>query len=114
MKMLPFGGQGANMAMLGALDLVNLLFDMESDTQEEITSVFERYHKSRRTASKAAFNSSHQTANLMHGKVGQAFFSSVVSLLGYTLNASTYAFLPQSNTGHRRGCDSVYFAQLDS
>lgn len=79
--MLPFGGQGANMAMLGALDLVNLLFDMESDTQEEITSVFERYHKSRRTASKAAFNSSHQTANLMHGKVGQAFFSSVVSRL---------------------------------
>ncbi|KAF9385646.1 hypothetical protein CPB97_004616 [Podila verticillata] len=67
-KMLPFGGQGANMAMLGALDLVNLLFDMESDTQEEITSVFERYHKSRRAASKAAFNSSHQTANLMHGK----------------------------------------------
>ncbi|KAG0360677.1 hypothetical protein BG005_010142 [Podila minutissima] len=67
-KMLPFGGQGANMAMLGALDLVNLLFDMESDTQEEITSVFERYHKSRRTASKAAFNTSHQTANLMHGK----------------------------------------------
>lgn len=115
MKMLPFGGQGANMAMLGALDLVNLLFDMESDTQEEITGVFERYHKSRRAASKAAFNSSHQTANLMHGKVEQGFFCPALSpCWRCTLKASTNALLPQPNTGHRRGCDSVHFAQLDS
>ncbi|KAG0349204.1 hypothetical protein BG004_000859 [Podila humilis] len=67
-QMLPFGGQGANMAMLGALDLVNLLYDMESNTQEEITSVFERYQKSRGTISKTAVSSSNQTADLMHGK----------------------------------------------
>lgn len=81
------------MAMLGALDLVNLLFDMESDTQEEITSVFERYHKSRRTASKAAFNTSHQTANLMHGKVGRRSSFCASLSLGWRMYPLTHPFV---------------------
>jgi hypothetical protein len=109
--MLPFGGQGANMAMLGALDLVNLLFDLESDTQEEITSVFERYHRSRRTASKAAFNTSHQTANLMHGKVGRR--SSFSDSLSLCRRMYTNTPICQLNVGHYGGRAPVHFAQLD-
>ncbi|KAF9326053.1 hypothetical protein BG006_010496 [Podila minutissima] len=53
-KMLPFGGQGANMAILSALELVNLLYDIDEDSQEEISQVFEKYYEARHSAGVAA------------------------------------------------------------
>ncbi|KAF9385103.1 hypothetical protein CPC16_008098 [Podila verticillata] len=67
-KMLPFGGQGANTAIQGAVELVNLLFDIYTDSQEEITQVFEQYYKARHASSAAAVDVSNQTAYLMHKK----------------------------------------------
>ncbi|KAF9384932.1 hypothetical protein CPB97_005268 [Podila verticillata] len=67
-KMLPFGGQGANMAILGAVQLVNLLFDIYTNTQEEITQVFQQYFAARSGPGKAAVSASNSTGYLMHKK----------------------------------------------
>jgi 2-polyprenyl-6-methoxyphenol hydroxylase-like FAD-dependent oxidoreductase len=67
--MVPFGGQGANMAILGALHLTNLLFDMFSNSQEEITHVFAEYHDMRRKPAKTSVDGSNKTGTLLHKKV---------------------------------------------
>ncbi|KAG0335641.1 hypothetical protein BG000_007353 [Podila horticola] len=67
-KMLPFGGQGANMAILSALELVNLLHDIYEDSQEEISQVFEKYYEARHSAGVAAVDASHQMGFLLHRK----------------------------------------------
>ncbi|KAG0093524.1 hypothetical protein BGZ93_009963 [Podila epicladia] len=67
-KMLPFGGQGANMAILSALELVNLLYDIDEDSQEEISQVFEKYYEARHSAGVAGVDASHQMGFLMHRK----------------------------------------------
>ncbi|KAF9428720.1 hypothetical protein BGZ94_001320 [Podila epigama] len=66
--MLPFGGQGANMAIHDAVELVNLLFEIETDSQEEIADAFALYHDARREACKTAVNSSNQSGSMMHSK----------------------------------------------
>ncbi|KAK3836077.1 MAG: hypothetical protein JOS17DRAFT_736054 [Linnemannia elongata] len=74
-KMLPFGGQGATMAMQSAVALANLLFDMHNVTEPEITRVFEKYYDARSRPGKLAVNSSHQTGSVMHmrGTLGNIF-----------------------------------------
>ncbi|KFH65613.1 hypothetical protein MVEG_09089 [Podila verticillata NRRL 6337] len=67
-KMLVFGGQGANMAIDGAVELVNLLFDIDTDSQRDITDVFKKYHHSRRGAALTAVKSSNQSGSMMHSK----------------------------------------------
>ncbi|GJJ77148.1 hypothetical protein EMPS_09507 [Entomortierella parvispora] len=67
-KMQPFGGQGANMAILGALQLTNLLFDIYSTSQEEITRVFKEYHHMRRRPGKTSVEGSNSTGSLLHKK----------------------------------------------
>ncbi|KAI8594597.1 hypothetical protein EDD21DRAFT_449269 [Dissophora ornata] len=67
-KMVPFGGQGANMAILGALHLSNLLFDLYSVSQEDITRVFEEYSLLRRKPAKASVDGSNKTGSLLHKK----------------------------------------------
>ncbi|KAI1315186.1 hypothetical protein EDD11_001123 [Mortierella claussenii] len=68
-KMVPFGGQGANMAILGALHLTNLLYDIYSPSQKEITRVFKEYHAMRRKPGKASVEGSNKTASLLHKKM---------------------------------------------
>ncbi|ORZ06152.1 hypothetical protein BCR41DRAFT_171909 [Lobosporangium transversale] len=68
-KMVPFGGQGANMAILGALHLANLLYDIHSDSQEEITRIFKEYCDLRRESAKNAVDGSSKTGLFLHGKV---------------------------------------------
>ncbi|KAG0030937.1 hypothetical protein BGZ81_002018 [Podila clonocystis] len=61
-------GDGANMAIDGAVELVNLLFDIHSDSQEDITKAFKQYQNSRREAAQTAVKSSHQGGSMMHSK----------------------------------------------
>ncbi|KAH7050677.1 hypothetical protein BKA57DRAFT_459271 [Linnemannia elongata] len=74
-KMLPFGGQGATMAMQSAVTLANLLFDMRNVTEPEITRVFKQYYGARSGPGKLAVNSSHKTGSVMHmrGTFGNVF-----------------------------------------
>jgi len=62
--MLPFGGEGAKMGMSDEVELANLLFDLYSESQYEITTVFEKYHQSRKGPCKAATNVSRQNGLL--------------------------------------------------
>jgi 2-polyprenyl-6-methoxyphenol hydroxylase-like FAD-dependent oxidoreductase len=73
--MLPFGGQGATMAMQSAVALANLLFEMQNITEPEIARVFQQYYNARSRPGKLAVNSSHQTGSVMHmrGAFGNAF-----------------------------------------
>ncbi|KAG9325897.1 hypothetical protein KVV02_001294 [Mortierella alpina] len=65
-KMVPFGGQGANMAILSAVELANLLYDTESVTQEETTHVFKEYYETRHKISRIAVEQSNQNGALIH------------------------------------------------
>ncbi|KAF9943222.1 hypothetical protein BGZ67_005001 [Mortierella alpina] len=64
--MVPFGGQGANMAILSAVELANLLYDTESVTQEETTRVFKEYYETRHKISRIAVEQSNQNGALIH------------------------------------------------
>ncbi|ORZ28327.1 hypothetical protein BCR41DRAFT_72293 [Lobosporangium transversale] len=66
--MLPFAGQGANMAILSALELTNLLYDMKSDTQTEITRIFKVYYKNRHSLAKWCVSSANQHGAMLHKK----------------------------------------------
>ncbi|KAG9069932.1 hypothetical protein KI688_009257 [Linnemannia hyalina] len=74
-KMLPFGGQGATMAMQSAVALANLLFDIHNVTEPEIARVFKQYYDARSGPGKLAVKSSHQTGSVMHmrGTFGNVF-----------------------------------------
>ncbi|KAG0338590.1 hypothetical protein BG000_003740 [Podila horticola] len=59
---------GANMAIDGAVELVNLLFDIQTDSQQDITEVFKQYHDARREAALTAVKSSNKSGSMMHSK----------------------------------------------
>ncbi|KAF8953758.1 hypothetical protein BGZ52_003597 [Haplosporangium bisporale] len=67
-KMLPFGGESANMGMPDGVESANLLFDLYSDSQDEITTIFEKYHQSRKGPCKTVINVSHQNGSLVNSK----------------------------------------------
>ncbi|KAI1315185.1 hypothetical protein EDD11_001122 [Mortierella claussenii] len=67
-KMMPFGGMGANMAIVSAIKLANLIVDVEHDTQPEITRIFKEYYESRKKPCRAAVNGSSQSTLMMHTK----------------------------------------------
>lgn len=56
------------MGMSDGVESANLLFDLYSDSQDEITTVFEKYHQSRKGPCKTAINVSHQNGSLVHNK----------------------------------------------
>ncbi|KAF9286723.1 hypothetical protein BGZ68_002623 [Mortierella alpina] len=64
--MVPFGGQGANMAILSAVELANLLYDAESVTQDELTRIFKEYYEIRHPISRFAVEQSNQNGALIH------------------------------------------------
>ncbi|KAF9082319.1 hypothetical protein BGX23_012587, partial [Mortierella sp. AD031] len=57
-KMSPMGGQGANIAMHGALALANLLYALPSNTTTDIEEAFEAYKAERMAPSAEAFKAS--------------------------------------------------------
>ncbi|KAF9926265.1 hypothetical protein FBU30_004125 [Linnemannia zychae] len=73
-KMLPFGGQGATMAIQSAVTLANLLFDMKDVSSSEITRIFKEYYDARSGPGRLCVKSSHQSGTLMHmrGPIGSA------------------------------------------
>ncbi|KAF9124769.1 hypothetical protein BGW39_007924 [Mortierella sp. 14UC] len=74
-KMLPFGGQGATVAIQSAVLLANLLFDIRNTSEKEITRVFKEYFDARSGPGKMSVKSSHETGTLMHmrGPGGKLF-----------------------------------------
>ncbi|KAF9977662.1 hypothetical protein BGZ73_005378 [Actinomortierella ambigua] len=67
-KVVPFGGQGAVQAILDAVSLVNLLYEIPSTSSEDITKVFAAYYKERGTRSKAAVQFSEQLGTIVSGQ----------------------------------------------
>ena len=67
--MLPFGAQGANMGIFSALELANRFFDMETNSQDEITSIFEEYYEVRHKPAQWFVDYSNGVGDLLHRKV---------------------------------------------
>ncbi|KAF9984524.1 hypothetical protein BGZ75_003911 [Mortierella antarctica] len=67
-KMLPFGAQGANMGIFSALELANRLFDLETNSQEEITRIFEEYYEVRHKPAQWFVDYSNGVGDLLHRK----------------------------------------------
>ncbi|KAF9954549.1 hypothetical protein BGZ72_004490 [Mortierella alpina] len=67
-KMLPFGAQGANMGIFSALELANRFFDMETNSQDEITSIFEEYYEVRHKPAQWFVDYSNGVGDLLHRK----------------------------------------------
>ncbi|KAF9083613.1 hypothetical protein BGX23_011292 [Mortierella sp. AD031] len=65
-KMLPFGGQGASMAMQSSVALANILYEDLPVTQEEVTKAFKEYYKERSGWGMSSVNGSRKTGYLMH------------------------------------------------
>ncbi|KAG0368292.1 hypothetical protein BGX24_002881 [Mortierella sp. AD032] len=57
-KLNPTGGHGAVTAMHDAIALANLIYAMPTKTQEDITTIFEEYHKERLPAVTESFKNS--------------------------------------------------------
>ncbi|KAG0091238.1 hypothetical protein BGZ93_008549 [Podila epicladia] len=60
--------QGANMTIDGAVELVNLRFDIHTDSQEETTEVFKQYHDFCRRTAQIVVKSSNQSGSMMHSE----------------------------------------------
>ncbi|KAG0271504.1 hypothetical protein BGZ95_000677, partial [Linnemannia exigua] len=63
-KLNPSGGHGAVTAMHDAIALANLIYAMPSRTQEDITKIFEEYHKERIPAVMESYNNSQLVSKL--------------------------------------------------
>lgn len=100
---MPFGGQGANMAILSAVELANLLYDTESVAQEETTRVFKEYYETRHKISQIAVEQSNQNGALIHKRVMYHHTSKLYMLCG------------KSSTGPRlTNCQLLLFFFLPS
>ncbi|KAG0213675.1 hypothetical protein BGX28_003829 [Mortierella sp. GBA30] len=64
-KVVPSAGLGANLAILEGVHLCNLLVDMPSVSQRDITKVFEAYYSQRSKIAKAALANSRQFGKVM-------------------------------------------------
>ncbi|KAG0368291.1 hypothetical protein BGX24_002880 [Mortierella sp. AD032] len=63
-KLNPSGGHGAVTAMHDAIALANLIYAMPTKTQEDITTIFEEYHKERLPAVMESFENSQVMSKL--------------------------------------------------
>ncbi|KAF9950932.1 hypothetical protein BGZ72_007486 [Mortierella alpina] len=68
-KILPFGSNGVDMSFLSALELANLLYEMPTSNQDEITLIFEKYFQARHKVSKASVEMSRRTGIMFNRKV---------------------------------------------
>ncbi|KAK3830313.1 MAG: hypothetical protein J3R72DRAFT_456226 [Linnemannia gamsii] len=98
-KLNPSGGHGAVTAMHDAIALANLIYAMPSKTQEDITKIFEEYHKERIPAVMESYNNSQLFSKLMdRGIVGFLllyFITHMPFWLWRILLAKTVRYRPQ-------------------
>ena len=66
--MLPSAGLGAVNAMQDAVILANCLYDLKSNSQEDVTAVFQNYYDQRYPQTKLAYGASLAGAKLMNGQ----------------------------------------------
>ncbi|KAG0251166.1 hypothetical protein DFQ27_008961 [Actinomortierella ambigua] len=67
-KLVPWGGQGATQAMLDAVDLANVLYELPSNTPAAITRAFKAFYDHRFPDARAAHNSSVTASKLTGGR----------------------------------------------
>ncbi|KAG0316214.1 hypothetical protein BGZ99_007013 [Dissophora globulifera] len=67
-KVVPFGGQGANQAILDAISIANLLVELESNTVPDIERAFETYYKQRAPVCRSVVQMSSRVGNLINRK----------------------------------------------
>ncbi|KAF8937051.1 hypothetical protein EDD21DRAFT_384046 [Dissophora ornata] len=67
-KVVPSAGLGANLAILDGVHLCNLLVDLPSTSQENITLIFENYFERRSKVAQAALNNARQFGKVMSDK----------------------------------------------
>ncbi|GJJ72153.1 hypothetical protein EMPS_04510 [Entomortierella parvispora] len=67
-KMLPSAGLGAVCAMQDAVILANCLYDLKSNSQEDVTVAFQSYYDQRYPQTKLAYDASMARAKLMKGQ----------------------------------------------
>ncbi|KAF9347706.1 hypothetical protein BGX26_000834 [Mortierella sp. AD094] len=65
-KVLPFAGQGAIQAILDGVSLANALYDMKSNSLDEITKAFKRYSSERIPVAKVAVSGSRSFGKLVN------------------------------------------------
>ncbi|KAF9576984.1 hypothetical protein EC968_000109 [Mortierella alpina] len=99
--MVPFGGQGANMAILSAVELANLLYDTESVAQDETSHIFQEYYETRHRISRIAVEQSNQNGALIHkrgilGDIARYLFLNWVPAWLITMHADQFnVYRPQ-------------------
>ncbi|KAF9185542.1 hypothetical protein BGZ51_002615 [Haplosporangium sp. Z 767] len=74
-KVVPSAGLGANLAILDGVHLCNLLVDLPTPSQENITLVFQNYFEKRSKIAQAALNNARQFGKVMSER---GFVSEVV------------------------------------
>ncbi|KAF9170313.1 hypothetical protein BGX21_009468 [Mortierella sp. AD011] len=100
-KVVPSAGLGANLAVLEGIHLCNLLYDMPSVTQKNITKVFEEYHAQRSTIARDALAKSRQFGKVMgdRGPVSQfirkIFFNHMPTWMSRSANIQRVQYRPQ-------------------
>ncbi|KAF9111865.1 hypothetical protein BGX27_004338 [Mortierella sp. AM989] len=78
-KHLPFGGQGANQAILDSVHLVNQLYGIPSNSVEDIAKSFQAYYNYRSTNARKVFSSTGMVANILNNRgFGSDFMRSLV------------------------------------
>ncbi|KAF8947873.1 hypothetical protein BGZ47_007541 [Haplosporangium gracile] len=73
-KLNPSGGHGAVTAMHDAIALANLIYAMPTKTSNDLTSLFEEYHKERHPAVMESFNNSQVFSKVMDRGIMGAIF----------------------------------------
>ena len=61
------------MSFLSALELANLLYEMPTSNQDEITVIFEKYFQARHKVSKASVEMSRRTGIMFNRKVPSTY-----------------------------------------
>ncbi|KAF9539453.1 hypothetical protein BGW38_009936 [Lunasporangiospora selenospora] len=67
-KHLPFGGQGANQAILDAVHLVNQLYGIPSNSLEDVSKSFKAYHAHRSPNARDLYKSTGMVASMLSSR----------------------------------------------
>ncbi|KAF9191658.1 hypothetical protein BGZ51_006877 [Haplosporangium sp. Z 767] len=100
-KVVPSAGLGANLAILEAVHLCNLLVDMPTVSLKDITTVFEAYYEQRGTIAKAALSKSRQFGKTMgdrgpiSGFIRKVFFNHTPDWMMRLSNTQRVQYRPQ-------------------
>ncbi|KAF9357671.1 hypothetical protein BGX26_003301 [Mortierella sp. AD094] len=108
-KHLPYGGQGANQAILDSVHLVNQLYCIPSSSIEDIEKSFTAYYKYRSTNARKVYSSTGMVANILNNRgFGSDFVRSLalskipewmnnIAIDGMNTDRPVLCFLPPPN-----------------